>query len=48
MKLSRILHPSAALLLGVFALSEPALAQRYLVEVDKPDFEDLQSPQVGG
>ncbi len=48
MKVSRLLHPSAALLLGVFALSEPALAQRYLVEVDKPDFEDLQSPEVGG
>ena len=48
MKHSLVSRPLVALLLGVFALSTPAMAQRYKVEVDKPDFDDLQSPEVGG
>ena len=41
-------RPIVALLLGFFVLSTPVMAQRYKVEVDKPDFDDLQSPEVGG
>ncbi len=48
MKHSLTFRPLAALLLGVFALSTSAMAQRYKVEVSKPDFDDLQSPEVGG
>ncbi|MFK7911960.1 MAG: Amuc_1102 family pilus-like protein [Akkermansiaceae bacterium] len=48
MKRSPVSRPLVALLLGVFALSTSAMAQRYKVEADKPDFDDLQSPEVGG
>lgn len=48
MKHSHVSRPLVALLLGVLALSTPAMAQRYKVEVDKPDFDALPSPEVGG
>lgn len=38
----------SSLVLGLAALATPAMAQRYKVEVQKPKFDDLQSPQVGG
>lgn len=48
MKHSSITRTLAIFLLGVLTLSTPAMAQRYKVEVGKPDFDDLQSPEVGG
>lgn len=32
----------------IFSLSHFAMAQKYIVEVDKPDFDALPSPEVGG
>lgn len=48
MKHLSVSRSSLALLLGFLVLSMPAMAQSYKVEVDKPDFDDLQSPEVGG
>lgn len=48
MKHSLVSRPLAAILLGVLALSSPVVAQQFKVEVSKPGFDDLQSPDVGG
>lgn len=38
----------SVLLLGVASSASPLLAQKFKVELDKPDFDDLPSPEVGG
>lgn len=38
----------STLAFGVAALASPLAAQQGKVAVDKPDFDDLQSPEVGG
>ena len=38
----------SALVLGVMSTLSPLMAQKYKVDIDKPDFDDLQSPEVGG
>ncbi|MGB0775758.1 MAG: Amuc_1102 family pilus-like protein [Akkermansiaceae bacterium] len=49
MKRLPVSRPLVALLLGVFAVSAPVMAQsQYKLDVDKPKFDDLQSPEVGG
>lgn len=38
----------SAVAFGMTALASPLAAQQGKVKVDKPDFDDLQSPEVGG
>jgi len=38
----------SALVLGVMSTASPLMAQKYKVDMGKPDFDDLQSPEVGG
>ncbi len=44
----RTFNKSIALLAGLVFFSGGAFAQRVQVKVDKPDFDDLPSPEVGG
>ncbi len=36
------------LLLGVFSSASPLMAQTYKIDLDKPEFDDIESPVVGG
>ncbi len=38
----------SAIFLGLIAWASPAIAQQYKVDVGKPDFDNLLSPEVGG
>lgn len=48
MKHTKRNHLFSAILLGAMSMASPLMAQVGKVTVDKPSFDDLQSPQVGG
>jgi len=41
-------HLFRLVLVAIFSLSQFAMAQTYKIELDKPDFDDLPSPEIGG
>ncbi|MGB2402064.1 MAG: Amuc_1102 family pilus-like protein [Akkermansiaceae bacterium] len=42
------LNSLAVLLFALLAMSLPAMAQQYKLDIDKPEFDDLLSPTIGG
>lgn len=41
-------NPLAVILFALAVMSSPSMAQQYKMEIDKPQFEDMLSPTIGG